>query len=275
MPGNSLPRRILKRALAPIVGTSAYQFAQSLSMGWDIRSGAWHEPELDLISHVVRPGDNVIDIGANYGVYAYHLSRAVGPGGRVYSFEPIPYTLKSFEMIARALRLDNVEIIPKGCGDKATVAKFNIPIQDNGAIIAGTVHLGTRQNDRPGRERHARFQKFKQIECEIVVVDDYLPNLDRVSFLKCDIEGADYYALRGCQKIIERNLPMVVCEINPWFLEGFGVKLEDLVGFFIDRGYDLYRFTNGRLVKTPMAQVEEDNWVFVHRDKRAAVANLL
>ena len=275
MSANSLPRRIIKRALAPVVGTRPYQLAQTLSMGWDIRTGNWHEPELDLIAHVVQPGDNAIDIGANYGLYSYHLSRSVGPHGKVHAFEPIPYTCKSFRQIARLLRLDNVDIIEKGCGDVARMATFNLPIQDNGAIIAGTVHLGARNNERAGKEQHARFEKTKQIECEIVVVDDYLGVLDRVSFLKCDIEGADYYALRGARRIIEKNLPLVVCEINPWFLDGFGVKLDELVGFFTDRGYSLYRFKGGRLLETPIADVVEDNWVFVHRDRRAPVAGLM
>ena len=96
MAANSLTRRMVKRALAPVVGTRPYQLAQSLSMGWDIRTGGWSEPELSLIPHVVKPGDNVIDIGANYGLYAYHLGRSVGPTGKVYAFEPIPYTCASF-----------------------------------------------------------------------------------------------------------------------------------------------------------------------------------
>jgi FkbM family methyltransferase len=266
---------MVKRALAPVVGTRPYQLAQSLSMGWDIRTGNWTEPELSLIPHVVKPGDNAIDIGANYGLYAYHLARSVGQAGKVYAFEPIPYTCASFRQIAGILRMSNVEIIEKGCGDVARRATFNLPLQDNGAIIAGTVHLGARDNDRKGKEQHARFEKTKQIECDIVVVDDYLGALDRVSFLKCDIEGADFYALKGCTKIIEKNLPVVVSEINPWFLEGFGVNLAEFIEFFTSRGYDMYRFQRGRLVKSGIADVVEDNWVFVHRDKRAPLAGLM
>ena len=275
MSANSLPRRVIKRALAPVVGTRPYQLAQSLSMGWDIRTGNWHEPELDLIPYVVRPGDNAIDIGANYGLYAYHLSKSVGPRGRVVAFEPIPYTCASFRQIARVLRMKNVEIVEKGCGDVAKMATFNLPIQDNGAIIAGTVHLGARNNERAGKEQHARFQKTKQIECEIVVIDDYVGALEGVSFLKCDVEGADYWALQGARRVIEKNLPLVVCEINPWFLEGFGVKLDDLISFFTSRGYGLYRFKGGRLLETAVADVVEDNYVFVHRDKRAPLAGLM
>jgi len=275
MAGNSLPRRIVKRALAPVVNTRGYQVLQSVAMGWDIRSGQWHEPELDLIPYVVKPGDSVIDIGANFGVYSYYLSRAVAPDGHVYAFEPMPGTCDSFRMIGKVLRFRNVELFEKACGDAPGVLNFTVPLQDNGAIIPGIVHQSARNNDRVGKERHARFQRQKQVPCEVIVIDDFLPNLERVSFIKCDVEGADFFALKGARKTIERNKPLVVTEINPWFLDGFGVDLREFVRFFEGMGYDLYRFVDRKLELTPVEKVEEDNWIFVHRDRRVEVAALL
>lgn len=275
MGGNSLPRRIVKRALAPVVNTRGYQLLQSAAMGWDIRSGQWHEPEIDLIAYVVKPGDTAIDIGANFGVYSYYLSRAVAPHGHVYAFEPMPATCDSFRTIGKVLRFKNVELFERACGDKPGVLNFTVPLQENGAIIPGIVHQSARNNDRAGKERHARFQRQKEVPCEVVVIDDFLPNLERVSFIKCDVEGADFYALRGARKTIERNKPLIVTEINPWFLEGFGVDLREFVGFFEALGYRLYRFVDGRLELTPVEGVEEDNWIFVHDDRKLDVAALL
>ncbi len=232
MAADSAPRRFLKRALAPILNDRAYQLIQSVAMAWDIRTGAMTEPELDLIRYAVREGETAIDIGANYGLYSYHLSRAVGANGRVYAFEPIPFTAGVFRLIARLLRFRNVELIEKGCGEADGEVVFTVPVQESGAIIAGTVHMGARNNDRPGHERHARFKRTQKVTCKVVTVDDYLGDLNDVSFLKCDIEGADLYALRGAKRLIERHHPVVVCEINPWFLEGFGIAVRDLVGFF-------------------------------------------
>jgi FkbM family methyltransferase len=275
MPPNSIPRRIVKQALAPFIATRPYRIVQALAMGWDIRSGGWREPEMDLIEYVVRPGDVGIDIGANYGVYSYMLSRAVGASGRVYAFEPIPSTVESFRLIASTLRLSNVEIVAKGCGDQAGPVSFSLPIQENGAIIAGIVHMKGRADDRSGKERHARYERTTEVTCDVVRLDDFLPDLEKVSFLKCDIEGADYYALRGARRTIERNHPLIVCEINPWFLEGFGLKVATLVGYLDDLGYDCYRYQGGRLIPTPVEKIEEDNWVFVHREQRTRVAALL
>jgi FkbM family methyltransferase len=275
MPANSLPRRIMKTALTPVVNTRGYQMLRNLAMAWDIRTGAWREPELDLIKYVVKPGDTAIDIGANFGVYSYHLARAVAPGGKVYSFEPVPTTTQGFRTIAKLLRFQNVELFEKGCGDEPGTINFRVPLQDNGAVIPGIVHASARDDARDGREKHARFQTFKELPCEIVRIDDFLPQLSKVSFIKCDVEGADFLALRGARKTIESNRPLVVTEINPWFLEGFHISLDEFIDFFARMDYGLYRYTDGRLIPTPKDKVVEDNWIFLPSERRAQLASLL
>ena len=244
-------------------------------MAYDIWSGGLSEPELELDECAVREGETAIDIGANYGLYSYYLSRAVGSHGHVYAFEPIPYTARVFKKIARLLRFKNVRLIQMACGDQNGRLKFNVPIQDNGAIIAGTVHIGTRDNARPGKERHARFEKTKAVFCEVVRIDDFVPGLTEVSFVKSDVEGADLYALRGAAELLRKHRPLVVCEINPWFLEGYGLSVNDLVGFFSGLEYQLYRYENRHLLVKSAGDVEEDNWVFVHPSRLDRVRDLL
>ena len=80
--------------------------------------------------------------------------------------------------------------------------------------------------------------------------------------------------------MIGEHLPTVICEINPWFLEGFGIALEALLGFFSERGYRLYHYRNeggqGRLREVAPEEVEEDNYVFIHpsRSERFAAGEM-
>src|SRR5947208_12661461 len=97
--------------LYPLLNQGAYKYFQGLSKAWDIRSGSWSEPELDLIPFAVRPGETAVDVGANYGLYSFHLSKAVGPAGRVYAFEPVPFTYETLRLVSKALRLRNVEMV--------------------------------------------------------------------------------------------------------------------------------------------------------------------
>lgn len=270
---------------------STYSVLQAVAMGWDIRRGAWYEPELELLPLAIRSGEAALDIGANFGLYAYWLARAVGPTGHVWSFEPIPFTAKTFRLIQRGLGFrDNVTLVAKGCGEKSGRVTFTVPVMETGAISAGLVHMG-RNDDRPGKEKHANF-KTKDVECDVVTVDELLAADSReVSFIKCDIEGADLYAMRGAKKTLERHHPTVVIEITPWYLEGFGLGVEDVTSFFGDLGYQCYRYDNGtpqgeyvrqhdpnarrRLVPTSPKDIVEDNWVFVHPSRRDRVAKLL
>lgn len=279
MAGNSFPRRIAKRILAPVLTEGTYSVLQAVAMGWDIRRGAWYEAELELLPLALRSGETAVDIGANFGLYAYYLSKAVGPSGKVWSFEPIPFTARTFGLVQRALGFrDNVELVAKGCGERTERVTFTVPVMATGAISAGLVHMG-RNDDRDGKKKYANYAT-KKVECEVVALDDFLASEKDVAFVKCDIEGADLFAMRGARKLLERHHPTVVIEITPWYLEGFGISVSDVTGFFESLGYRCYRYDNGspvgsykkhasdpsrrRLVPTRAEDIYEDNWVFVH-----------
>jgi FkbM family methyltransferase len=273
MAANSLIRRAMKKMLAPVLTERSYRVIQAVAMAWDIRTGAWDDPEIDLIARVVRPGDTVIDIGANFGLYAWHLSRAVGPGGHVYAFEPIPFTASVFRLVSRLLRFNrSVQLINKGCGERAGTVSFRVPLQESGAIIAGLVHMAGRDNDRPGRkENFADFDKTKEIQAEIVAVDEYFPDLQHLTLLKCDIEGADYWALKGSRRTLERNRPLVIVEIIPWMAAGFGIDVKEMIEFFAGLKYGLYRYERRTLHRATVEEIQQGNWVFVPDERLAAV----
>lgn len=274
MGANSLPRRVVKRLLAPVLGEGTYSILQAVAMGWDIRSGNWSEPELELLPRGLLPGETAIDIGANYGLYAYHMSRVVGPTGKVYSFEPIPFTARTFRLIQRGLRFDgNVELVNKGCGERSARVSFTVPVLSNGAISAGQVHMG-RNDELTGKQPTTHFAT-KHVECDVVALDEFLPDVRDLALLKCDIEGADLFAMRGARRTLEKHLPTVIVEITPAFLQGFGLRVADVTDFFAELGYRLYRYEDGRLHPAATEDVVEDNWVFVHPSRRQRFAEIL
>lgn len=263
----SVLRKIAKRILFPLFGERYYKYFQALGMARDIRTGKFHEPELKLVPLVAREGDTVLDLGANYGLYTVHLSRAVGRAGTVHAFEPIPFTFATLQVIVRLFGLRNVRLVPKGCSDSAGRVEFAVPLQASGALSAGQAYLGARNDDHAGKEGQVRWSKTTSIPAEVVPLDDYGPDLDNVTFIKADIEGAELLAFRGAERLIERNRPTVLCEINPWFLDGFGLRLEELLRFFADRGYSLYRYGEPEHRLLPISSAEEvteANYLFVH-----------
>lgn len=277
MPADSFARRAVKRALGPLAGSGIYARLQALSIVRDIRAGTLSEPELDLVPLGLRPGESALDLGANFGLWVAPLSAAVGSGGRVWAFEPIPFTLTTLRVVIRLLRLDNVELVAAGCAERAGEVEFALPVQASGALSAGQAHAAARDDDREGRERHARLaERDEGVVCEVVAIDDVVPADAEITFLKADIEGAEPLAFRGAAKTIAAHLPTIVCEINPWFLEGFGFTVDDLLGDLLGLGYELYRYTEeGRLVPVDPAAVVEDNYVLIHPSRSNRFAALL
>ena len=52
----------------------------------------WFEDEIKFLRRLLRPGQKVIDIGANFGVSPLSMAHTVGPTGRVWAFEPASST---------------------------------------------------------------------------------------------------------------------------------------------------------------------------------------
>ena len=255
-------RRLTKRLLAGLP-VNAYIRLRALAAAWDIRTGAWSEPELALIHYAVRPGETAIDVGANFGLWSYHLARAVGPTGRVYAFEPVPYTYAVLATTLRVLGCRSVRALPFACGATNGAVTLRVPMQSCGIPAAGQTCDARRQDERPGRDQHARHRQSEEIPVVQIALAGVLEDVE-VSFVKADIEGAELFAFGGMTGIFAQHHPTVVCEINPWFLEGFGLDVHDLLGFFYERDYDVRRLVNGRLLPWCGRRVEEDNYVFIH-----------
>jgi FkbM family methyltransferase len=205
---------------------AAYQRLLAYSKAHDFSSGRFRESELDLVESLVRPGDVAIDVGANHGMWTLALSRAVGAEGRVYSFEPVPFTFGVLSAVARRAPFDNVTLVNKGCSDEVGVMEMAIPVQRAGSSDDLGAYLAQR---RPPDEGVA--DESVEVSCEITTLDAELANAREVSLLKVDIEGAELLALRGAANLIGRERPAIVCEVNAGFLEGFGLQSSDIIDF--------------------------------------------
>ena len=106
-------------------------------------------------------------------------------------------------------------------------------------------------------------------------LDDELADAERIALLKCDIEGADLFAMRGARGLLEKHRPLVVIEIDSWYLQGFGLSVKDITDFFAGLGYRSYRYDGSSLNPTGDKEDDENNWVFVHPDAAERLASIL
>ena len=220
MPFNRFKNRLARRAARKLAIADAprvYGGVQgSLRMRLDLRSEAerwmflnnYEVVAISVIRKVLRPGDVVVDVGANVGLLSLVAARRVGPNGHVYSFEPMPPTRDRFEENVRLNGADNITVIGKGCWDSpghATIHEFE------GLEISGA-SMGKLSG-----------QTVKQgFALETVRVDDEIAA--PVRLLKVDAEGAELFVLRGSQKVLTTCRPHILVELHPLTTSAFGYK---------------------------------------------------
>ena len=218
-------RRMIKVALANVVPQSVYLSVNAHFAARDIASKRRWAPEIGFLPKFVRAGDIVVDVGGNHGLYTYHLSRLVGPSGRVHTFEPMPPNIHILRHTIRVHRLNNVTVHPRACGQNLERATFHIPL-DHGVPELGGARQGI---------------EGLPFDCEVVRLDDVIGG--RVSFLKVDVEGAELFVLRGAERILRESRPVVLFEAGD-HTHSYGYEQQGVFDFLSHFGY---KFFNGKM----------------------------
>ena len=160
------------------------------------------------------PGENevFVDCGCFDGATCFNFAGWCGIKGfeHIYSFEADPKNYeKSKELLAP---LGKCELFPYGTSDANKKVYFASDAFETSCIIS---------------REEAEKKNFEGVtEIETVALDDVLAG-KRVTFIKMDIEGAEYEALMGAKKLIMENRPRMAISVYHKF-EDF-VTLADLV----------------------------------------------
>lgn len=264
MSGSAL-RPAVRRATLAIGGERGYERLRAWSVTRDIRNGSWTEPELALIEHAVRDGDEVADVGANYGMWSFHLSRAVGDAGRVHAFEPVRATCSTLERVMRGLGAANVRIVAAGAGDEPGSVSFVVPRRNDGSSDTG----------KAWAVRSSGAADAAAVTATMIRLDDELGDVD-ISFMKCDVEGGELFALRGARRVAERSAPTLVLETSRPAMSKYEVTPEQLQELLEDLGYDTYRYEPGEGVLKPAVAGDRDaNLIAVHPRRADRLSALL
>jgi FkbM family methyltransferase len=210
-----------------------------------------HEPATtQLFKESVRPGDVVVDLGANMGYFTMLAARLAGSEGRVYAFEPEP---TNFTYLTRNIELNgyrHVTAYRKAVSDRFGSTKLFICTYDSG-------HHTINQFEGIAAYARGRPVTSEWVEIETVPLDEFLGEAaTRVGVLKMDIEGAEALALDGMQRILSENRGLrVFTEFFPLLLTKMGSSpdayarrlIQDFgfTVFAIGRDYSLARAGRG------------------------------
>jgi FkbM family methyltransferase len=213
----------------------------------------WFETEFDFVTRCVAPGDTAIDVGANFGVYATALAKAVAPAGRVIAFEPTARTARYLRSTAGAATDSRIDVHQAAVSDRAGTAWLTAGwTPELNALATGT-------ESPPGGE-----------QVPVVPLDDALRDCGGpISFLKIDAEGHELRVGQGGRTTLSNHEPLVMFEATH-----AGAINVELLAFLRDLGFSAYSLVPGLGVLAPLDPARAlDNFrlnLFACTDRRAA-----
>lgn len=193
------------------------------------------------LSQLVHPGDTAIDIGANLGYYSHTLTRIIGPAGHLFAVEPVPPILAVLRHNLRGCH--NVEILPYALGTE----EREIRMANDSATTTG--YFGTGQNFVNEAETSAAIEFTAQMRRG----SELFAKLNRLDFIKCDIEGYEMVVMSELRPLIERFRPTVLIETG-------GENRPQIIRLFTELGYTGHTLDRGREV--PLTNDNEKDIIF-------------
>jgi FkbM family methyltransferase len=224
--------------------------------------GLYEPIEAYLFTNLLQPEMIIVDAGANVGQYTLLASRAIGPSGTVYGFEPVPSTFRRLQSHVRDNLLQNVELTCAALWDESTVLRLGLsPEMTNNC---GAYSVGSRNGT-------------SAVECRSLRLDDFVKErkIDRVDLIKMDIEGAELHALRGMLSTLKRHRPTLLMEVNRIAANRLGYSPDDLWHLLVTvLGYRAWAIGHSSHTSHSLADlggIEQQNVIFHVQDLPSAV----
>lgn len=229
-------RRILGGTDAVRVTRHGIQWQLDLREGIDLAIyllGYFERETVRAYRRLLKPGDIVLDIGANIGAHTLPLASCISPAGKVVAFEPTSYAYNKLQrnislnpLLAGLIRANQIMLVDSEAAQVEPRLYSSWQIHD----VAADSHPkhGGRLMDTTGARN--------------MTLDRYVTEHDpgRVSFIKMDVDGHECQVLRGAHELLQRDKPILLMEIMPYGLDEAGASLDELLGILARHGYKLY-----------------------------------
>lgn len=208
--------------------------------------------EIKFLEKVIKPNWIVVDAGANFGRYAIHFSKMVGPQGKVLAFEPIQPTFNELCENTNLNACENLQTENLALGNFIKKIKMYYPCQMNQGAGAASQFLDT----------------GKEVYASMITLDDYVQKkgITKIDFIKADIEGGELNMLKGAENILARHHPQIFIEIADVHCKRFQCTPEEVVKFLTERGYEgKYLHHDGTLLAFDHHHPPSGNFYFSYK----------
>jgi FkbM family methyltransferase len=214
--------------------------------------------DFEAVMQLVRPGSVVVDVGANFGLYALSAALYARPQGRVFAFEPAP---NAFALLERNIADNGLSGIvtakPVAVGATAGRAAFYIGRD----VSFSSLHRTQRLEDNAAA-----------VDVEIVALDAALAHVQSVDLLKIDVEGGEADVLRGARELLRRSrAPIVQFEFSHKNIdEARRAAFDETIALLASDGFRIYRRGMAGPVGLPGASESFSGNLFLAREGEGA-----
>jgi len=220
--------------------------------------------EWEIVSFVrsfLRPGDVVVDVGANVGMFSYAVAQVIRSSGSVHAFEPLAWAASVIRSNAETNCMDNLHVHEAAASDRAGVARLSSDLDVSS-------HL----------EWTAAASSYSRESTTVrtVRLDEELDEDLSLALVKIDVEGAEAKALAGFERHLEvGNPPVIVIEAHDHSLRKLGSSRAEVLALLQDANYVPCRFgvSANRLLAD--VQNEKADVIAVRADRSDWVADRL
>ena len=199
------------------------------------------------IKKYLPKGGIFIDVGAGIGYFSAIASSVVGVSGQVHCFEPNSVNAGAIQKMVKNKLQSNIVLNSYALG--ADECDHNYYIQRLGrSSVNSMVNGAIERVDEVIKVRTHRLDAYLS-ENEI----------SAVSLIKIDVEGFEYYVLKGLSRYFERTTckPPIICEIVILVYKNNDPSLADLSSYMASYGYHAYSILNPR-IKVDMRLLREN-----------------
>lgn len=188
----------------------------------------YEKENFSFLTAQAKPGSTVLDIGAHIGLFSVIASEVTGDKGKIFSFEPSPSTT---EFLKKTIRINSKEAVIEPVQKAMSNQEGKITFFVSDDKIDNSNSLVSYKDDR----------KLTGIEVDMTTIDNFVAanKITNVSFIKIDVEGAEYDALRGGTNTFTTQKPACILAIHPIPIKAKGDRVEDIYDYILKLNYSI------------------------------------
>ncbi len=224
----------LKYLLQKMFGFDNYLFLFSIMTIKALKINKYEKEFLYFIDLIPEEG-TILDIGANIGITSVPLAQRKKKSF-IYAFEPMPENISALKRVIQYFKLSNVKILETALGDIPGELKMVMPVINN-VKMQGFSHIISESDAKDHDQTHIHTVPVNTL--------DKIEELNvaaKISAIKIDVEGFEYFVLKGGCDMLSKHKPLIYCEL--WDNE----KRKMTIDYLLSLGYEV-KFLDGNDLK--------------------------